>query len=82
MKLTTTWARGMVGIGVMSLFVLACNITDQIAEALATPTPTATATRVRLPTITPDPAMPTPLPGRTKGDPNAKVTLVEYSDFQ
>ena len=72
----------MVGIGVVTLFLMACNITDQIAEALATATPTATATRVHPPTVTPDLSMPTPLPSRTIGNPNAKVTLVEYADFQ
>jgi protein-disulfide isomerase len=46
------------------------------------PAPTPTRPRIPVSTITPDPAQKLAPPGRTKGNPDAKVTLVVYADFQ
>jgi protein-disulfide isomerase len=64
--------------GLLALLIAACSTAP---PQIATPTSTASLSRLRVSTITPDPHKLLP-PGRTMGDPNAKVTLVVYADFQ
>ncbi len=52
------------------------------ADPLAAPRAPATPTRASQPLSTRDPAHKLPLPGRTLGNPNTRVTLVVYADFQ
>ncbi len=64
-----SWVKALLGILVL-LSLMACS---GIGQALTAPQATST---------------PTALPpgyavsGKTRGDPNAKVTLVEFADFQ
>lgn len=63
--------KGVLG-ALILLLLTACGLVGQI---MTSPPPPATSTPTALPpgyTVS----------GKTRGDPNAKVTLVEFADFQ
>lgn len=72
MRVTQRWLVIALALGLMS-----CRAADPVVAPTA-PSPT----RVARLTITPDPARRLPLPGRTRGNSAARVTLVVYADFQ
>jgi protein-disulfide isomerase len=74
------WSDQWLGLlGALVIVLTSCSIADQW---LASPAPSPTTTRAPRPTITADSARKLPPPGRTQGDPDARVTLVVYADFQ
>lgn len=63
----------------LAIMLASCSTADPL---VATPPPPANSTRTPRPTVPPDALKKLPPPGRTKGNPDAQVTLVIYSDFQ
>jgi protein-disulfide isomerase len=70
------WSGRSLGVlGALVIVLASCRAADPPRAAL-------TPTRTPLARLTPDPARKLPPPGRTKGNPDAPVTLVVYADFQ
>ena len=73
------WSNRWLGVlGALWMALASCSGADPFAATRAPVTPT----RTPLPLLTLAPRTQFPLPGRTQGNPDARVTLVVYADFQ
>jgi protein-disulfide isomerase len=71
-------SRWLSALAALWLALVSCSSADPLAAPRAQLTPT----RTPQPIFTRDPARKLPPPGRTLGNPDARVTLVVYADFQ